>query len=114
MLGNLLNLLKKKCSDELLLIALEEKGVNLSKPLIIDFWFHSDNAQSARAIAEELSGKGFSAKILLSDDGELFTCKANKELIPELNTIRSLTKELKLLAQQHAGVYDGWSTDPAD
>jgi len=106
MLGNLFK--RKKCSDELALIALEENGEDLSKPHVIDFWFESDNAQDARAIAEELSGKAFSATILLSDDGDSFTCKANKELIPELNTMRTLRKEFTALAQQHGGVYNGW------
>jgi len=115
MLGDLFkNLFKKKrCSDELLLIALEESGADLSQPHTINFQFSSDNAQSARAIAEELSGKGFNAEILLPDEGDLFTCKATKELIPELNALRSLTKEFELLAQQQGAIYDGCSADPA-
>ena len=110
MLGNLFK--KRKCSDELLLIALEENGANLSKPHIINFRLHSDNAPSARAIAEELSSKGLCAEILLPDNDNLFICIAKKELVPELNAVRSLTKELTLLAQQQGGVYDDWSADP--
>ncbi|MFC1602770.1 ribonuclease E inhibitor RraB [Pseudomonadota bacterium] len=109
MLGNLFK--RKKCRDELQLLALEKSGADLSQPQIINFLFDSDKVETARAIAEELSGKGFQAQIILSDDGQLFTCKATKELIPELALLRSLTQELALLAQQQGCVYNSWEAE---
>ena len=109
MLGNLFK--KKKCSNELQLAALEKRGADLSQPHIISFLFDCDKVEIARSIAEELSGKGFQAQILLSDDGLLFTCKATKELTPELTLMRSLTQKLALLAQQQGCLYNGWNAE---
>jgi hypothetical protein len=111
MLGNLFT--RKKCSDELQLNALKENGTNLNELHVLTFCFKTDNVLSARAIAEELTGKGFNATILLPDD-ESFSCQAKKELIPELQLMRSLTKELKSLAQQHDSAFNGWEVDNAE
>ncbi len=109
MFGKLFN--KKRSDDEIQLAAIESRGVDLSQPHIIYFLFDADKVEIARAIAEELSGKGFQAQILLSDDGQLFTCKAATELIPELTAIHSLTQALKLLARQQSCVYSGWRVE---
>lgn len=102
---------KKRCDDEIQLAALKNRGADLGQPHIINFLFDSDKVEIARAMAEELTGKGFQTQILLSDDGDLFTCKATIELIPELELMRSLTQELTVLARQQSCIYTGWRAE---
>jgi len=109
MLGDLFK--KKRCDDEIQLAKLKSSGADLSQHHIINFLFDATKVEAARAIAEELSGKGFQAQIILSDDGQLFTCKAAARLIPELDALRSLTQELTKLAKQQDCVYTGWQAE---
>lgn len=106
------NLFKKELDkDEKVIEALKEHGSNIDNPHSIDFWLDFDNEASARKAAEILLEKGFGSKILKSQDHMVYTCQANKELIPSLDTMRSITSEFDEIAKSLGGNYDGWGAE---
>ena len=97
--------------DELVLKALNKNGSDLSKPHKIDFWFDFPTEEAARAVAQEVSERGFEVEVHRNNGGEDYSCKAVKNMVPHLSAMQGLTRQFESIAEKHGGVYDGWGAE---
>ncbi|MCK0162902.1 ribonuclease E inhibitor RraB [Marinobacter sp. S6332] len=97
--------------DEQVLKALKKNGSDLNKPHEIDFWFDFRSEESARAVAKKVAERGFEVEVYRGEYGLEFSCKAVKRMVPRLSAMQRLTREFESIAEQHAGVYDGWGAE---
>lgn len=98
-------------------------GIDMSKPLLIEFAIDAPNEAAANAIAKTLNDKNYKTDIYY-DEGELdddvepdsdefgpsWTVYANVEMVPEYKRIIEIQETLDAYAKQHGGTADGWGT----
>ena len=95
-------------TDEEVLAQLSAAGVDLTKPLILDFYLYASDEQSATAIRDALVEDGFETSIEKSEGAPIWVCQASKTLSPSLENIQPITQRMSELAGQHGSQYDGW------
>lgn len=97
-------------ADELAFEALEQSGIDLAKPLALDFFFFFPDEPSARAAMRSLEGDGF--KVALApptEEDAMWACVATRELVPERGAMGALSAHLVEVAGRYGGIYDSWA-----
>ena len=94
--------------DRLVIEALKEHGSDLSKPHTIDFFFDFPAKEPAEQLCAELATEGYAPHLEAVDEGDRYTCRAVKKMVPELEAMQSLTRRFNALARKYGGTYDGW------
>lgn len=118
-------------ADGSLLAELEAQGVDMTRPLLLEFAVAAPDEAAATAISEALAGAGYQSEIDY-DDGEPLEGEADEEaladsdaddeeefgpswtvyalveLIPDYDEILRIQGELDSLAEPLGGSADGW------
>lgn len=110
-------------ADGAVLADLAASGIEMSKPLDIEFSVAATGEKSARKILDVLTKKGYEAEIVYDegepdDDGEIdpddeefgpsWTVVVNVRMVPEYTDIVRIQSELDGLTKSLGGTCDGW------
>jgi|SRR5712671_864020 len=106
--SNLFGSAKKPDPDEAVIVQLRKAGSDLAKPHTIDFYLYFPTESAADQAATRIRQTGFQAEVRRAAKGEDWLCLGTKMVIPELTTIRGITRDLDALAKSLHGDYDGW------
>jgi hypothetical protein len=105
------------------LAALAAEGIDLSQPLVLDFFVAAPDERSALAIAASVKKAGYRAEIDFDEgesdeDGEIdledeefgpsWTVRSTIEMVPDYKRIIQIQSDLDRVAQPHGGKADGW------
>jgi len=98
--------------DERLVKNLRAQGGDLFSPYEVDCFFDLPDAAACEKVAAALRAQGYEVDFrqLEPDRGVSFTLHARKKLRVSVPGMQALTLELRALAAQHGGSYDGWAT----
>src|SRR5580765_2841786 len=108
LLASLLGCSKKPDIDEATLVQLRKAGSDLTKPHTMDFYLYFPTESAARQAAARMTDTGFQVEIKKAPKGNEWLCLGTKKVVPELNTIQGMTRDLNSLAKSLGGNYDGW------
>ena len=91
-----------------------DKHVDLTEPRLIECHFWVPNEKESAALAQDLTGLGFTVTALrpaaTSNDPDLWYVESAIQQSIELMMKRELTGEIARAAARHSGRYDGWGT----
>jgi regulator of RNase E activity RraB len=98
--------------DAEVLAAMANAGADLSKPHDAEFALVFPSAKSARAATKELGKLGYSATMGTSEvNDEDVWVTVNKRVVLDPMVLRVITTDLKRVAEQHQGEFDGWGAE---
>lgn len=107
-------LLAHETRNRALLDVLQNKGVDLSEPRLIECHFWTWSESDAANLAEDLVGRGFEILVrrpaASSRDPDLWNVEAAIRQSIKLTLRREFTDELIRAAAARSGQYDGWGT----
>ena len=98
--------------DERLVKNLRAQGGDPFSPYEVDFFFDLPDAAACEQTAAVLRARGYEVDFrqLEPDRGVSFTLHARKRIRVSVPEMQALTLELRALAAQQGGRYDGWAT----
>jgi hypothetical protein len=98
--------------DERLVKTLRAQGGDPFSPYEVDFFFDLPDAAACGQVATVLQGKDYSVDFRRVDPerGDTYTLHARRMQRVSVPDMQALTRELRALATQHGGRYDGWAT----
>jgi hypothetical protein len=94
--------------DAQALAELKSAGSNVEKPHAVDFFLYVPSQKEADAAFEELQKSGYSVSSKQTAAGTQWLCLANKTMVPNLENLAAVRKEMEALAAKYKGEYDGW------
>ncbi len=109
--------------DGQVLAHLAAHGIDLTRPLLIEFSVYAPDEGAANAIQAALAKAGYDTEVCFDEgepdeDGEIdpddeemgpsWTVNANVKMVPEYNEIMRIQQELEQLAAPFGGEPDGW------
>ncbi|MFT4515832.1 MAG: regulator of RNase E activity RraB [Planctomycetota bacterium] len=101
-------------ADGNVLTAMAESGVDMTKPLTIEFVIDAPGEQPAKAIEAETAAAGYPA-VADFEDGDPeegidpgWVVSVEVEMAPEYQPIIDLQEKLQGFAEAHGGQVDGW------
>ena len=101
--------------DGAVLASLAEAGVDLSKPIEVEFVVDAPDEASAGRIADAVRGAGHDCQVeyddgedLEDDEGPAWVVYVGMDMVPEHARIVALQRMLTQLAEPHGGACDGW------
>ena len=101
-------------ADGDVLDAMAESGIDMSKPVPIEFVIDTPSEQSAKSIEADVAAAGFPA-VAEFEDGDKeegidpgWVVTVEVEMAPEYQPIIDLQKKLQDFASAHGGQVDGW------
>jgi hypothetical protein len=107
--------LSDDANDEIVLLELQKRGSDLSKPTDIVFYLYIPSLRNARSSVRELDRDGLSAHYeqplgRLSDGSfeRRYSVVAHARATPTIEHIRAYRTIFKSLARRFSGEYDGW------
>jgi hypothetical protein len=110
-------------ADGAVLARLAAQGVDMARPLSIEFAVAAPDEAAANAIDEALTGAGYETQVEYDEgepdeDGEIdvddeefgpsWTVYANVTMVPQYEEIVRIQADLDRLAGPHGGNSDGW------
>ena len=97
--------------DERLVKNLRAQGGDPFSPYEVDFFFDLPEAAACEKVATALASQGYEVDFrqLEPDRGVSFTLHARKKIRVSVPEMQALTLELRELAAQQGGRYDGWA-----
>jgi len=95
--------------DAATLQAMKKAGADLSLPHKIDFYLQYKTQEAAAQSVVQVESLGCTVAGIHQLEG-LWELHAQKELVPDLKTIKDLKEKLGNIARLHAGKLDGWGT----
>ena len=103
--------------DAEVLAQLAEAGSDLSKEQRLEFFLVLPTEGAAREAVAQIESLGFQAEAIAALPEASWVCLATKSMIPQLQTVKSLSGQFRAIATSLGGVYDGWGSpvgEPAD
>ena len=101
--------------DGAVLASLAEAGVDLSKPVEVEFLIDAPDEASAGQIAAAVRAAGHECQVefddgedLDDDEGPAWVVYVGMEIVPEHAQIVALQRLFTQLAEPHGGACDGW------
>jgi len=92
---------------------LREAGLDLSKPLAIDFAFFFPALKSAERLAPKLQARGFKTRIQPAGGGKDYLLYARKRIVVTRDAMVEWRRQFEALAKSENGEYDGWGSPSA-
>ena len=94
----------------------EELGVDMSRPMEIDFFVAVPNREAGEDLAEAAALAGFQVEVLFDEDEDAWDCLCSKAMLPTTEEIAQARRTLDDLSRGFGGYCDGWATtgEPAD
>jgi hypothetical protein len=101
--------------DERLVKNLRAAGGNSFTPYQVDFFFSVPDEAAGAALRSVLEADGFAVdlRIMAGEAASGYSLHATKHLRVSVTEMQDYTKRFRVLAGQHGGIYDGWTTDPS-
>ena len=92
--------------------ALKDSGDVLYKPRLVEHWIYFGNSDDRKRFRKSVEEMGFKIEdSSTNQDSELkYQLRISREDKVDLDTINGITNELRVLAIEHNGDYDGWET----
>ena len=87
-----------------------EKGIALSKPMLIDFAIDCSDEDSANEVLKRLEKKGFIARTYCDEEDNSWSVYVPVEMIPDHDEIVDFQNALDEDLAQFGAKSDGWGT----
>jgi hypothetical protein len=99
--------------DRQVVKSLRNAGADLTKPHAVDFFLYLPDEAKAKVAADRATRDGDSVSVAPSaaDGDSRWVCQLTRRMVPELNAIRSVNRELTAIATDLGGIYDGWGAE---
>ena len=93
---------------------LRAAGGNAFTPYEVDFFFNLPDEPACAALRGLLEPEGFAvdARLATGEGASGYSLHAHKAVRISVTTMQEYSQRFRRLAEQHAGQYDGWMTDP--
>lgn len=88
----------------------QSNGIDLSKPLIMDFFVAVPSKKTGDQVAAKVKRLGFKPSVEQDDETGDWTCYCTKTLIPEYSEVVKIEKELDNIARPQGGFSDGFGS----
>lgn len=100
--------------DARLVQNLRAAGGNSFSPYEVDFFFNLPDETACTAIRGTLEAEGFAIDVraMGGEGASGLSLHAHKLIRVSVSEMQDYSKRFRALAEQHAGHYDGWMTDP--
>lgn len=105
----ILDRLFSRDEDAITLQAMKKAGADLSLPHKIDFYLQYKTQEAAAQSVVQVESLGCTVAGI-SQLKDVWELHAQKELVPDLKTIKAIKEKLGNIARLHAGELDGWGT----
>jgi regulator of RNase E activity RraB len=101
--------------DEQLITRLRADGLDPFRPYPVDFFLALPDDAAANKLLEALKARGMQADMHATPDAADFpvSVHVSRELHLTVSAIKALAAELRQLALEHGGRYDGWAVGRA-
>lgn len=101
--------------DQLVIDALREHGVDLSKERDTRFYLYFPTKDAAETVARELRGGGFAVEVRRSAaDDDTWLALASRDMVVGQAPIAAARVLFERRAAEGGGEYDGWEAAAAD
>jgi hypothetical protein len=87
---------------------MEDRGVDLSSPRVVDFSHIFPDAPSATKFVEACETAGFEAEDTTDEELEHYDVTVSKEMMPTCENITAAEEALGKIAERFNGRSDGW------
>jgi hypothetical protein len=94
--------------DQEAIAELQEQGVDLSSPRLLEFAFYFPSLQGAQRAWNRLAGQGFKGKLEPAGRGEDYFLFARKAVMVDAPTLQAMRAAFHALASENGGRYEGW------
>lgn len=108
-------------ADGDVLRSLAEKGVDLTRPRLLEFYCYASSTAIAQEISARLTALGFKCDIFEDDHEEIpddarISVYAERVMIPSYEAVTQVQSELNILLKDYDTYCDGWATlvDPSE
>ena len=92
------------------LAEMQDAGIDLSKPLMVEFFQLFEKKENAQAMADHIIASDMQAQVSVHPDQtpNVWDMDCKIELIPSYDNIVSMEDKFEKLARQFDGYNDGW------
>ena len=97
-------------TDEESLESLREAGSDFSQIHPFDFYLYHPEEEGAANICKELAMKGFQITVREGALGGEWLCLASFNMLPSIEKLTQLERQIEGIIGVHGGEYDGWET----
>jgi hypothetical protein len=100
--------------DARLVKNLRAAGGNSFTPYEVDFFFNLPDEAACASLRNVLEPEGFAidTRVMTGEGASGYSLHAHKAVRISVTTMQEYSQRFRRLAEQHAGHYDGWMTDP--
>jgi hypothetical protein len=98
--------------DQAAIAALQEQGVDLSRPRLLEFAFYFPSLEGAQRAWNRLAGQGFKGKLEPAGRGKDYFLFARKPVLVDAPTLQEMRAAFQSLARENGGRYEGWGMPP--
>jgi hypothetical protein len=88
--------------------ALQDQGVDLTQPQLVEFLVSFQSVQPARTVGKTLAAEGFKSAIDTGGGGRDVLLLARKQVVLNAADMGALRVRLESLAKSAGGQYEGW------
>lgn len=94
--------------DQEAIADLQEQGVDLSSPQVLQFAFYFPSLEGAQRAWNRLAGQGFKGKLEPAGGGKDYFVFARKPVMVDAPTLDAMRAAFDALAGENGGRYEGW------
>ncbi|MBW3569533.1 MAG: ribonuclease E inhibitor RraB [Gemmatimonadetes bacterium] len=94
--------------DSLVIEQLRAAGADLDQATEVVVYLYFPSKDAAVAAAQQVREMGFPGMRVSASADDSWACIGSRQMVPELGTIRELSRGLERLANALGGEYDGW------
>ncbi|HEU5283892.1 MAG TPA: ribonuclease E inhibitor RraB [Burkholderiales bacterium] len=94
--------------DQDAIAELQEQGVDLSGPRLLEFAFYFPSLEGAQRAWNRLAGQGFKGKLEPAGGGRDYFLFARKAVTVDAATLQTMRATFRSLAGENGGRYEGW------
>jgi hypothetical protein len=90
---------------------LRKAGSDLNRSHPVEFFLYFPTEDAARRVGDAMCALGFTSAIQPASSGSLdWLVIATRKMVPAVEVMRELRKDLSALSAAEGGEYDGWGT----
>jgi hypothetical protein len=87
-----------------------EGGIDMTKPMAVDFTVAVPDQRSGRLVAEAAETEGFRGNVSRDEASPGWRCTCTRTMVPEYDDIVSAQVLLDEISRPYGGRCDGWGT----
>ncbi len=96
--------------DAALIDRLRDGGVDLARPLAVEYYLTLPSERMARQLVAKLGNSGAIVDLSPALFGSHWTVRVTVSMVVTLERIEAMRERLGDFAEEHGGTYDGWGT----